>query len=58
VNDVVGRVGLDPKTFGRFCTRCPRAQERCALEEPPLRMLRPDHFTACHFPVEAEAPVP
>jgi len=30
----------------------PAAQARCAEEEPQMRQMRPDHFVACHFPVE------
>jgi peptide/nickel transport system ATP-binding protein len=33
-----------------FRTRCPKAQERCALEVPELRELAPGHIVACHFP--------
>ena len=33
-----------------FRTRCPKAQDRCAAEVPPLRELAPGHIVACHFP--------
>ncbi|MEV8516386.1 ABC transporter ATP-binding protein [Dactylosporangium sp. NPDC051484] len=36
----------------RFSPRCPYAQERCLVEEPPLVAAeRPDHEYACWYPV-------
>ena len=44
---------VDPPSGCRFRTRCFRAQERCALEEPPLEATTVgSHKAACFFPVE------
>lgn len=32
----------------RFAPRCPMATERCRVEEPRPRALKPDHLVACH----------
>ncbi|MCU7722333.1 dipeptide ABC transporter ATP-binding protein [Actinoplanes sp. KI2] len=45
---------INPPSGCRFRTRCWKAQDICATEEPPLvtRLTDPaSHLTACHFPV-------
>ncbi len=43
----------NPPSGCRFRTRCFKAQDRCAHEEPPFGLLGPrEHRAACWFPME------
>lgn len=38
---------INPPSGCRFHTRCPKADEKCRLEEPPFEEVEPEHFAAC-----------
>jgi len=42
---------IDPPSGCVFRTRCFQAQERCAVEVPPLIEVKPEQFVACHYPI-------
>lgn len=47
---------LAPPSGCRFHPRCPRAEARCASEEPELRVLGAGRRVACHYPLAEPAP--
>lgn len=44
----------DPPPGCLFHPRCRYVQERCKIDIPEMRELKPDHFVACHFADELE----
>ena len=47
---------ISPPSGCRFRTRCWKATERCATEEPPLLQIAGPHRVACHYPEIQPAP--
>jgi oligopeptide/dipeptide ABC transporter ATP-binding protein len=43
---------IDPPSGCRFHPRCPKAQEVCVREDPPLEPKASGDLAACHFPLE------
>ena len=39
----------------RFHPRCPLARPVCSTDEPALRLVAPQHWSACHFADELAA---
>ena len=44
----------NPPSACRFHTRCPKAQARCSVEDPPLEDKGSGTVAACHFPLTSE----
>jgi peptide/nickel transport system ATP-binding protein len=40
---------IDPPPGCHFHPRCPHAMERCRAEQPLLREVTPEHWSACHL---------
>jgi oligopeptide/dipeptide ABC transporter ATP-binding protein len=49
---------LNPPSGCPFRTRCPRAQVRCAEEEPALTSFGGQHYAACYYPLQEPAEPP
>jgi peptide/nickel transport system ATP-binding protein/oligopeptide transport system ATP-binding protein len=41
----------NPPSACRFHTRCPKAQEICSVDDPPLETKGAEALVACHFPL-------
>jgi len=43
---------INPPSGCHFHPRCPMARPNCSVDEPLLRELHPNHYTACHYAEE------
>ncbi|HEX4467740.1 MAG TPA: dipeptide ABC transporter ATP-binding protein [Solirubrobacteraceae bacterium] len=44
----------NPPSGCRFHTRCPKAQDRCSVDDPPLEDKGSGTLAACHFPLSRD----
>ena len=40
---------INPPSGCHFHTRCPYAEDRCRMEEPPMQEIHPGQWVACHL---------
>ena len=40
---------IDPPNLCPFCTRCPKATDKCRKERPQWKEVKPKHYVACHL---------
>ena len=45
---------INPPVGCRFAARCPFRTDHCERVDPPLVKVGEDHFSACHYPEQAE----
>lgn len=45
---------INPPSGCRFRTRCRYAKDICSQEQPEFREIAPNHFCACHFPIQKQ----
>jgi peptide/nickel transport system ATP-binding protein len=45
---------IDPPVGCRFAARCPFSTDRCRGVDPPLVRVGDGHYSACHYPAQAE----
>jgi oligopeptide/dipeptide ABC transporter ATP-binding protein len=49
---------MNPPPGCHFHTRCPYAEARCKVEDPPLQEIAPGHVVACHLRTPAKLASP
>lgn len=42
---------VNPPKGCAFHTRCPYATDKCAVEQPVMQEIEPNHFVSCHYPL-------